>query len=199
MTIKNIIFDVGNVLVKWAPHEVIQQVFPEQDPVKLYENMFPIWLDLNLGKLSEYDAIIICRQQLNVSETQMSQLMHGLKTSQTPLPGSVELLEKLHTANIPLYSITDNIKEFIEYHHNYSNFLHYFKGIIVSADIGVLKPNKAIYKHLLEKYELNPVESVFIDDCIENVQGAISAGMHAFQFTDAESCERKLRELGVLP
>ncbi|MGD0466378.1 MAG: HAD family phosphatase [Gammaproteobacteria bacterium] len=197
MKIKNVVFDVGNVLVRWVPYEAINKVFPGDDPIKLYEQLKPTWIDLNLGKLSEQEAILIYQNKLNVSEKQITQLMLELKTSQTLIPGSLELLHKLHAANIPLYSITDNIKEIIEYHWSHSNFLHYFKGIVVSAELGILKPDQKIYRYLLNKYNLHPVESVFIDDLIINVEGALSVGMQAFQFTDAVSCENKLIELGL--
>src|SRR5688572_11860283 len=128
MQIKNIVFDVGNVLVKWAPHEAIQSVLPEHDPIILYKNMFPIWLDLNLGKLTEHAAIDLYHTHLTVPQKKIAELMQLLKTSQTPLPGSLELLHKLQAASIPLYAITDNIKEFIEYHRTQSKFLHYFEG-----------------------------------------------------------------------
>ena len=118
--------------------------------------------------------------------------MHEFKTHQNPLPGSIALLDKLKTLNINLFAITDNFKEIMEYHKRNSDFIQYFKDIIVSADIGVLKPDAKIYKHLLIKHALNPAESIFIDDVLPNVEGAIKVGMQAFQFTDHVSCAQKL-------
>ena len=56
MAIKNVVFDVGNVLVRWDPHAIIQLVFPEYDPVEFYAAMQTVWLDLNAGKCSEEKA-----------------------------------------------------------------------------------------------------------------------------------------------
>jgi putative hydrolase of the HAD superfamily len=197
MKIKNIIFDIGNVLVKWAPYEVIGNLFPDHDTVEFYTKIRPVWIDLNLGKLSEARAIEIYQRQFNIEQQKLVQLLNGFKTSQIPIPGALELLHKLHLSNIALYSITDNTKEIIEYHRLHSNFLHYFKGVVVSADIGVLKPNKEIYQYLLDKYKLIAAETIFIDDTIINVEGAISVGIHAFQFTDAKSCEATLIKFGI--
>ncbi len=199
MKIKNVVFDIGNVLVRWSPHEVISSIFPEQEPVKFFAQMHPVWIELNLGKLTEEEAILLYHAQLNISKEKIAQLLFEFKNTQVPIPGSVELLQKLHALNIPLYSITDNIKEIIDYYRTQRNFLHYFKGMAVSADIGILKPNAGIYRHLLEKYELNPAECVFIDDLEKNVNGALSLGMHSFQFLDAQSCEIKLTELDIIP
>jgi putative hydrolase of the HAD superfamily len=153
-------------------------------------------MDLNLGKITIEEAIKLCSGSLDISEDQMTSLMDALKKSQTPIPGSVELLKKLQTlVGINLYSITDNIKELIEYHKRHSEFPRYFKDIIVSADLGILKPDPRIYKHLLDKHNLIPTESVFIDDLITNVNGALSIGMHAFQFTNMIDCEKQLIKL----
>lgn len=198
MQIKNVIFDIGNVLVRWEPYEIIQKILPGSDSVMLYQQMRPVWLDLNLGKLSEKEAIEIYWRQLEVPKQKIIELMNEVKVSQTMIPGSIELLNKLHEKGVNLYSITDNIKEIMEYHYANSNFLSYFKGIVVSAEVGFLKPDPKIYRHLFTKYGLDPAESVFIDDLIPNVEGALSVGMQAFQFTDAILCEKKLKEIGII-
>jgi putative hydrolase of the HAD superfamily len=194
MKIKNVIFDVGNVLVRWAPCEVIASVFPQFNPTDFYHRMHPVWIDLNLGKLSE-EAIIHCQSLFSLLKKDFVQLMHEFKIHQNPLPGSIALLDKLKTLKVNLFSITDNVKEIMEYHKTNSDFPKYFKDVIVSADIGVLKPDAKIYKHLLTKHDLNPAESIFIDDVLPNVEGAIKVGMQAFQFIDHDSCGKKLMTL----
>ncbi len=195
--IKNVVFDIGNVLVKWDPFTVISSIFPEQDPQAIYQKMYPAWLDLNLGKLSEPQAILIYQQKLNTSIEKINKLLFELKHAQVMLPGMRELLHALYTRNIPLYSITDNVKELLEYHSKYSNFLHYFKGIVSSSDLGSLKPSPKNYQYLLDHYQLQAKECVFIDDLMANVNGAIAVGMYAFQFINANQCTQKLNELQI--
>ncbi len=195
MIIKNIVFDVGNVLVRWDPHSVIQSVFPEQDSVQFYAAMRPLWLDLNRGKYSVEQAIALYENQLGIKAEKMRQLMDELKKHQVSIPGSLDLLKKLDSMGYYLYSITDNIKEFIAYHRIHSNFLPYFKGVVVSADIGILKPDPRIYQYLFDHYAVDPSESVFIDDILLNVEGALAVGMYAFQFTDVQACEEQLRAI----
>jgi len=197
MSIKNVIFDVGNVLVKWAPHEVIARIFPSYDPKVFYQEIRPTWLGLNLGKLTEKEAIALYAKQFKLPESQFLVFMKELKTHQVPIPGSLDLLKKLKALGMNLYSITDNIKEIMEYHRAHSQFIPYFKDIIVSADIGILKPHREIYQHLLNKHKIVAAESVFIDDALINVKGARAVGMHAIQFFDAVSCEQELRRLGI--
>lgn len=195
MAIKNVIFDVGNVLVRWAPLEVIKSVLPQFDPSGFYKKMRPLWLDLNRGKLSEEGAIHHYQKLFDLPKETIAQLILELKLHQKPLGGSIGLLEKLQRHNLSLFAITDNIKEFMEYHRIHSAFPKYFKDIIVSADVGLLKPEPEIYIYLLKKHNLNATESIFIDDVMANVEGAINVGMQAFQFTDVASCEERLMKL----
>ncbi len=195
--IKNIVFDIGNVLVKWAPHELIKSVFPDRDPEAFLKQIRPAWIDLNLGKISEAQAIILYHKQLNLSKDELQCFMNEVRKNQTFIPGSIELLQKLYNLGFPLYSITDNIKEIMDYHKANSNFLQYFKGIISSSDVGILKPDKRIFQCLLDKYQLTAAESIFIDDLVQNVEGAKSVGMQAFQFIDAKSCEDELNKFGI--
>ena len=195
--IKNIVFDIGNVLVRWAPYESINRIFPNVDPNVFFQNMFQCWIDLNLGKLSMNEAIRIFSKANNVTVQEMSLLIQDIMESQKPISGSIDLLKKLQTLGLNLYSITDNIKELIEYHKQHSEFPHYFKDIVVSADLGILKPNPKIYQYLIDKHNIIPSESVFIDDIIENVNGAISVGMNAFQFIDTNQCDQELIKLGI--
>ncbi len=197
MKIKNIIFDLGNVLMRWPEAEAVMDVFPDvSEPTQFFDRMRPKWMELNLGKLTEAEAINYYEQEMSLPREKIVELVGKLKTFQKPIEGSLELLKKLYDAGVPLYLITDNIREFMDYHEEHSNFLHFFSGMVVSADIHVLKPDERIYKALLDEHKLDPAESVFIDDIMGNVDGAKAVGMYAFQFTDAASCEVELVALG---
>lgn len=198
MVIKNIVFDIGNVLVKWAPYEVLSPIFPEQDEKELFEKMRPIWIDLNLGKYTETEAISLYHEELGLPKDKLQKMMYEFKVRQTPLPGSIELLQRLSDLEFNLYSITDNVRELMEYHRRNSEFIHFFKDIIVSADIGVLKPDSRIYEHLLKKHNLVAKECVFMDDLEVNVEGAKSVGMHSFQFFDTNQAIKELSKLSIL-
>lgn len=195
--IRNIIFDVGNVLVKWSPKEVIKRNFPKINPKQFFRDMDSTWTNLNLGKITLTEAVQEYSRIFRVPEENMSKLMSELKDDQTPIEGSVELLKELSQKDYILYSITDNVKEFISYHRINSKFPEYLKDITVSADAGFLKPDPRIYRVLLDKHRLIPHECVFIDDMIINVEGAKLVGMHSFQFKDTEQCREELKKLEV--
>jgi len=198
MPIKNIIFDVGNVLVKWSPDEIITATFPEYDPKEFYMMIRPYWIDINLGKITEAELVQELNKHFDIPLERLEKLLEIVKVSQIPIPGSLELLERVYNnSDYHLYSITDNTNEILDYHRMNSGFLEKFEAVVSSSDIGTLKPDPKIYNYLLETYNLIPQESVFIDDLERNVQGAQNVGMYGIQFFNAEQCEQALNALGV--
>ena len=198
--IKNIVFDIGNVLVKWAPHEVLKKFFPNHpNTFELNQRIFksPTWMDLNRGKMTEKEAVIIYHRELGISISKLEELMEQVKLSLTPIEGSFELLDTLYDKGFSIYSITDNVREIIHFEKQRYSFFNKFLGMAMSADIGVLKPNEAIYRYLLDTYHLKAEECVFIDDLFMNVESAKKVGMNGIQFITAESCKEELNKLGV--
>jgi putative hydrolase of the HAD superfamily len=199
--IKNVIFDIGNVLIKWDPASIVANFFPDhQDHLALAKSIFKseIWYDLNFGKLSMNEAIASYNTTIGLEVKILEELMNKMLESLVTIDESVELLKKLHALKVPLYSITDNVREIIEYEKSKYDFLDLFIDIITSYDTNVLKPNSAIYEHLLQKHSLIAAECVFIDDHLPNVEGAIKVGMKAIHFTDAATCKTELIRLGIL-
>jgi putative hydrolase of the HAD superfamily len=200
MSIKNVVFDIGNVMVVYNTHQVVERLFPyHPDAQLLTQQIFKsqIWLDLNLGKLTEKEANIQYNKLLGIEIAQFELVMQEIKESQALVAGSLELLVKLHQANVKLYSLTDNIREIMVYLRNRYTFWDYFSGVVVSAEVNFLKPATEIYLHLLNSYNLQPQETVFIDDLPRNIDGAKVVGMYGIVFKDALSCELELKSLGV--
>lgn len=198
--IKNIVFDIGNVLVKWEPIPVMKKIFPERlDHEQMVKDVVKseIWYNLNKGKISEQEAIVQYHQLLDLKLPQVEILMQEIKESLVPMQGSFELVEQLSKANYPLYIITDNTFEIEAYLRSRYNFWQHFKGVVNSARIGVLKPNPAIYHHLLDTYKLTPEECIFFDDLPANVEGAIKVNMQARLFTSAKKCIEDLQALNI--
>lgn len=198
--IKNIVFDIGNVLIRWSPTHIVEQVFPgHHDHQQLAHEIFrsPIWFDLNLGKITELEAVKAYQHKLGLQHEKSASLMTEVKKSLTPVEGSFELLNELH-AQYPIYALTDNVHEIVDYLKRKYDFWNKFHGAVVSAEVGYLKPSPEIYQHLLERYQLEPSHTVFLDDVLHNVEGARAAGMHAIQFKTAQQCREELRSLGVM-
>lgn len=200
MAFQNIIFDVGNVLLRWDPHFIVTQTFKEtSDPAQLVQTIFKhqTWLDLNLGLLSEQEALVEYQTRLGIEMARLEEMMETVRESLQPLPGSLELLHALNNARYNLYALTDNTKGIIAYLTQKYHFWPIFQGIVVSANVGHLKPAREIYEHLLNTYALSAAETIFIDDHLPNVLGAQAVGIEAILFENAKQCQDDLRKLQI--
>jgi putative hydrolase of the HAD superfamily len=198
--IKNIVFDIGNVLLRWDPLSVVKNIFPaESDPMLLTQQLFKsdLWFAINLGNITEQELIAKYHQLYGIDLTTLNNLMLAIKQSLLPIHGSIDLLNKLFQQGYPLYALTDNTHEIMAYLKQTYVFWQKFQGIVVSAEIGFLKPSPHIYHHLLDTFQLIPQETLFIDDLLINVEGAKAAGMQSFQFIDIEQCWKSLMQLNT--
>ncbi|QSV16958.1 HAD family hydrolase [Photobacterium ganghwense] len=199
-SIKNVVFDVGNVIVRWAPQEIVRLTFGDvESPEQLGSTIFrsDTWLDLNKGLLTEAEAKQHYQQTIGLSELECERLFYYVKQTQILLFGSVDLLQRVKAAGYGVYALTDNVTEIVEYLQSTYSFWEHFDGATVSAELGLLKPQPEIYHSLLDQHALSASETVFIDDMPHNVRGAESVGITAIQFENAAQCEQALRALGL--
>ncbi len=198
--IKNVVFDIGNVIVRWSPVEIIKLTLgsveqPEQIAKAVFQD--DVWVALNRGKMTEAEAKIEYQNRLGFSAHCTDKLFYYVKHTQILLFGSVELLKRVKAAGYSVYALTDNVLEIIDHLKSHYDFWPLFDGAIVSAEVGYLKPRPEIFKQLLEQQKISAAETVFIDDMSYNVEGARSLGFAAIQFENTVQCERKLKLLGV--
>ncbi|MDK2595031.1 HAD family hydrolase [Pseudoalteromonas obscura] len=198
--IKNVVFDIGNVVVRWSPVDIIRLTFPDAKEINaLAQSVFhsEIWLDLNKGLTTEQETKQQYQQVLGFSQQDTERLFHYTKQSLILLYQSVELIKRVKQAGYGVYTLTDNVHEIVAYLKDTYDFWDLFDGEIVSADLGVLKPQPEIYHALLEQYQLAANETVFLDDMPHNVAGAKAVGMAAIQFENAEQGVAALKLLGL--
>lgn len=200
-SIKNVVFDVGNVIVRWSPPEIIRLTFDKVEPPELLlKSIFQseTWFNLNKGFLTESEAKFQFQDNLKLSELECERLFYYIKQTQLLIFGSIDLLKRVKTAGYGIYALTDNVTEIVEYLQSTYQFWPLFDGATVSAEVGMLKPDPNIYQSLLKHHNLVAAETVFIDDMLYNVQGAESVGMSGVQFLNSEQCEQDLKALGLI-
>lgn len=196
----NVVFDVGNVLVRWSPVEIMRCALTESDDAQVWAKRFfghPLWRDLNRGLFSEREAQGHYVRELSMDPDLVESVFHHVKATQELVDGTTALLPRLQAAGYPMYALTDNVHEIVAHLRNRYDFWQYFRGVVVSAEIGLLKPEPAIFRHLLETHALRAESTVFIDDMPANVAGAREQGMHAIQFESADQVARDLAALGL--
>ncbi|CCO44550.1 putative Haloacid dehalogenase-like hydrolase [Vibrio nigripulchritudo SOn1] len=201
MAIKNIIFDVGNVIVKWSPTDIIARTFNlSGDECQAMANTIfqhQIWLDINKGKISELEAKLAYQEQLQLTPNETDVLFYQVKATQELLPGTFDMMKELKEKGYALFGLTDNVNEIVSHLKTTYDFWPLFDGAIVSAEWSVLKPDPKIYQLVNDKCGIRSEESVFLDDMPHNIEGAKKHGFEAFQFTTAKQAREDLRSLGV--
>jgi putative hydrolase of the HAD superfamily len=200
MNIRNAVFDVGGVLLEWNPPAVIASLYPDRATQELIRRqMFEHadWLEFDRGALSYAAAIDHFAKATGRSTDETRTLIHATRESLRPIEGTVRMVEQLAAAGIHLYLLSNMPVSTFEYLVQKHRFFGHFKHLVISGAILMVKPEPAIYKHLVEKTGIAPAESVFIDDLLKNVIAARECGFHAIQFTDPDDCRAQLR--GYLP
>lgn len=196
-------FDIGNVLVRWNPRGIVEAAFGlDGDAAHArWQALFveaDIWRALNRGEHTEAGAKRAFVEAGHCTEAEAEALFEALYASLHLIEDTPPLMERLKAAGYRLFALTDNVHEIVAYLSDRHEWWSMFEGISNSAEIGCLKPDPRIYRHLLETNGLNAGETVFLDDIPGNVEGARAMGMHAFVFTSAAQAEADLRSLGVV-
>ena len=201
--VRNVIFDFGGVLVRWAPHEVVDR-FTSHTGLRslLMQSIFrhPDWLEVDRGTLKEPQAIARFAARTGLTETEIAVLLQRIRESLTPIPESVSLLRHLARHGVPLFGLSNMPGDTFRFLRSRYDFWSLFQGIVISGDIGMIKPEPSIFAHLMTCHGLSCSESVFIDDHESNVVAARQAGLTAIHFQDAASCALDLYPLiGISP
>jgi HAD superfamily hydrolase (TIGR01509 family) len=115
-----------------------------------------------------------------------------------PIMGTVAILDDLAARDVPIYSITNFASDTYRETSARFSFFQHFRGVVVSGDEGLLKPDPRIYRLLEARYGIDLTDCVFVDDVPANCNGARDCGMHAIEFTSPDQARNCLRELGLL-
>lgn len=199
--IKNIIFDIGGVLVNFHPVETLAQMNLSDDEIKTIANgtaLNPIWSELDRGVLPKEEVFKIMLEGIPSAYKKSAEVFLNEKIMQTvtSFDYAESLVKDLKEKGYKIYLLT-NYPEFMftEHFKTTFTFSKYVDGMIVSAVEKFIKPDAEIYKRLLSRYNLNPEESVFIDDRLENIEGARKLGINGIHFTNIDSVKAQLNEL----
>lgn len=191
---ENFIFDIGNVLLTWDPVAILRSVLGEQVLIQPYlEHIFkhPDWLAIDRGMLSEKQAIAIFSQRTKLSHSSLRAIFQAAKDSLKPIAESIELLKALHRMNKKLYCLSNMSASSFAYVQHYP-FWSLFNAIIISAEVGLSKPDPAIFQYMLTRFKLDIHTSIFIDDMPRNTQSAEKLGIKSIVFHNASHCIKQL-------
>ena len=199
--IKNIIFDLGGVLVDWDPEGALRRMgLPEAEVKEIARNttFSPEWNEVDKSATAKEKLfdVMLARLPEKYRKDAARFLNEGVFDGIHSFSYSAEWLNSLKKRGLSVFLLTNYSDWMFEYHFkNEFSFTDYVDGMIVSGRVKLLKPDRAIYEALMDKYGLKPEECVFFDDRLENVEGARKCGIKAFVFKDYESARKELESL----
>jgi putative hydrolase of the HAD superfamily len=184
--IKNIIFDLGGVVVEWNPSSILQS-FPGNRELTRYvrENGFfrKAWTEFDRGTRDEKGLIHEAARLSGCPVADCEALLEHVKRSLVAIPETEALIAALSRQGFRLYCLSNMSTD----HYNYLKdrpVFRYFDGQVISAFEGLIKPERAFFELILDRYHLQPDETLFIDDLERNIRGAEALGIHTVHFVD---------------
>lgn len=195
-----VVFDVGNVLLRWDPRNLYRQIFADEAEMEwfLSDVCTPHW-NIEQDRGRDWDeAVALLTKDFPAYESPIRAFhQRWEETVSGTIEVNVELLGRLRGAGIPNYCITNFSGPKFQISQARYPFLAGFDGIIVSGDEQLLKPEPEIYNLLLSRYGLEAGDCVFVDDSKANVEGARAVGMHAIHFVEPMDLAAELRGYGI--
>jgi putative hydrolase of the HAD superfamily len=196
--IKNIVFDLGGVLLEWNIDKIVSACFdsPElREKAKTEVFKHPDWHSLDEGTMKEEEAMERYQERTGFPMEEIHRIVKIARESLVPMPESHKLMDDLRDQGYDLYCLSNMHEVSWELITRRFDFWGKFKGIVVSYSLKMAKPDPKIYEHLLSKYHLVPAQTIFIDDHQKNVDGAEKCGIHGILFLSADDCRRKIQEI----
>jgi 2-haloacid dehalogenase len=197
---KAAVFDLGGVLIRWDPRLLYRKLLPTEEAVERFLSSV-CTLEWNARQdagrpIDEGIAELVTRfpDQADLIEAwreRFDEMVH-------PMEDTIDLLRELHERGVPLYALSNWGAETFEATRNRFPFYEWFRGMVVSGRVGLMKPDPRVFHLLLQEYELNPAEVVFVDDHLPNVDAARRLGLHAILFQSAAELRGQLVSLGLL-
>lgn len=198
----NIVFDIGNVLVRWDLHRAFSDHFDSPELIEAYlqEVGFHDWNRLQDGGRSWADASADLRARHGERAHPATDYpARHAETIAEPIEGTWALVGRLAARGHALYAITNwSAETWPDAQRLHPRLSRVFRDLVVSGQEKLLKPDAAIFCLLCERNGLDAAECLFIDDSAANVAGARAFGMDAVVFTTPEALETDLAERGLL-
>ena len=178
--IKNIVFDLGNVLISFKPSEYFDKKgYPRNIKATIMADIFGSkeWLRLDNGEINTAEAIEAISLKSSLKKEEIAHIFNLRTELIFPLDQNVRLLPDLKKRGFRLYFLSNFPIDLFEAVKTGYFFFRYFDGGLISGEAKVSKPDRRIYDIFLKKYSLTPEECLYIDDLEDNVRVAETAGM----------------------
>lgn len=198
--IKNIIFDIGNVLVKFQPDQAMRDLGIDEVKIsKMAQATYlnPIWGELDRGVMQESEVI---DEMVKVAPEYEEEIRLFFRDGKDKVVKAFDYatdwIKELQSRGYEVYLLSNYPENYFELHtHNQLDFASIVDGKIISGMVKMVKPDADIYQCLFTTYNLKPEECVFLDDRPENIEGGEKLGMRGIVFESYEDAKAKLEKM----
>ena len=197
MAIQKVIFDVGQVLVKFNPQNLFIKILKDEEKVDFFLKNICTW-EWHIQQDLIYDtskaAEPVIKKYPEYKEAIEAFYGRFLEMIDSVHQENVDLALNLKQKGYPIYLLSNFPGDQFEKYRLQNSFLDEFDDRIISGDVGLAKPDIKIYQLAIKKFNLNPEESLFIDDKIENTRGAEQVGIKTIQLQKPEDLDKEIRK-----
>jgi 2-haloacid dehalogenase/putative hydrolase of the HAD superfamily len=198
---KAVIWDIGNVMVRWDPRTLYSKIFP--DPAERERFLTSVCtMDWHLAhdmgvSFAENRRPLLERfpehaEHIRAWEDRWWEMFSG------PIPETVTAIESLQAAGVPQYGLSNMSHEVIDGITAMSPAFAHLRDIVISAETGVMKPDPRIFAQACERFGVAPPDALFVDDSAKNIAGASALGFQVHHFTDPAALRPALADAGLL-
>jgi len=192
-----IIFDIGNVLLDFNPLDYLKNLFTDSTPqeiLELHRDIFESeeWLKLDRGVISQQQAVETLAIRNPKLKDKIQKAMETWVEILTPKEDVIKILKKLDSKKYKLLLLSNFHEDAYAHIIDKYEFFQLFQGGIISYKEKLLKPEEEIYLSLIKKYNISPIEAIFIDDTVVNIDGANRLGFNTIQFRNAKQLQCEL-------
>ena len=196
-----VVFDLGGVLIDWNPRYLYRKLFDDEAAMETFlaDVVSPEWNGQQDSGRTWAEAVeVLSREHPDKRDLIAAYWHRWQETLGDAIAPTVAILAELRAAGVPLYALSNWSAETFPVARPRYPFLDWFDGIVISGEEKVAKPDPLIFRHLLDRYGLDPAATLFIDDSEANVRAAAAEGMIARRFGDAATLRHELVRLGLL-
>lgn len=177
-----VVFDVGNVLLRWKGEEILNRIVPERpdlhEELSLRTVRSPYWTMLDRGSALAEEVIEPMSRTAPELEPYIRRIMTGWFDLPV-IPEGVEALKTCKAHGVKLYALTNYADREFAHACATHEFFSLFDDYVVSGRLHMVKPGLDIYSHLIRRFDLDPARTLFIDDSTVNIEAALESGWQA--------------------
>jgi len=191
ISIDTVIFDFGGVLLRWKPEEIIREFYADEvlrDALRSAVFQHPDWIEMDRGTLSETVAAQRFAARMGRPPEEIRKLLEHVRNSLTPIDESFAIANTLARRGIRLYALSNMPASTFAYLRNRYDCWDVFKGIVISGEVGMIKPEPGIFNYITRHYGLVAARTVFVDDHLPNIESGSRLGFRTIQFSNPQQC-----------